>query len=67
MPASRRPNSRVTPKGVRPAGVTTRDHRGERPDTAMFGRPGVRHARSTLDRRSVARASVVRTGHRGGR
>jgi hypothetical protein len=66
MPASHRPTGRVTPKGVRPAGTTNRERRGERPD-AMLGRSVVRNARPLPDRRSAARASTVRTGHRGGR
>ena len=65
MPASHRSNGRVTPKGVRPAGVTSRDRRGERPD-AMLSRDIVRHPRPMTDRRA-ARVAAVRTGHRGGR
>jgi hypothetical protein len=66
MPASRRPSGRVTPKGVRPAGVTDRANRSDR-SGATFDRSVARHDRPMLDRRSAARASTVRTGHRGGR
>jgi hypothetical protein len=66
MPAAHRSHGRVTPKGVRPAGVTTRDRRGGRPDSVL-GRDVVRNARPVPDRRASARPAVVRTGHRGGR
>jgi len=66
MPASPRPNRRVTPKGTRPAGMTTNPARGRRPAGA-FDRAVLRGAGPAPDRRSTARASMVRTGHRGGR
>lgn len=66
MPASRRPNGRVTPKGVRPAGINTRERHGDRP-AATLGRSVPRGVRPLPDRRSATRAAVVRTGHRGGR
>jgi hypothetical protein len=65
MPSAARPSGRVTPKGVRPAARTTRDRR-DRPGTT-FDRSNAHHDRPPPDRRSAARASVVRTGHRGGR
>ena len=66
MPASHRSNGRVTPKGVRPAGATTRDRRGSRPDP-MLSRDILRLARPVPDRRVTGRVPAVRTGHRGGR
>jgi len=66
MPAAHRPTGRVTPKGVRPANATTRGRRGERP-SATFEHAVARGNHPVLDRRSTVRASIVRTGHRGGR
>jgi hypothetical protein len=65
MATPHRPSGRVTPKGVRPAGVTPRAH-GDKP--SGFARPDTRQPKAPQTKRSGGGPApgAARRGHRGG-